>query len=101
MSTVRNWKAEIAEKRRQRERETDVEKRWQEVMDKNGEGAPEWLKEAAMRKKKAQKPDDGLVPWMKEYIRRSRQPRNYCFAKKKQITDNFTEFSATVIRLLA
>ncbi|KAF7258397.1 hypothetical protein EG68_04541 [Paragonimus skrjabini miyazakii] len=66
MSTVRDWKAEVAEKRRQRERETDVEKRWQEVMDKNGEGAPEWLKEAAMRKKKAQKPDDGLVPWMKE-----------------------------------
>ncbi|CAH8467993.1 unnamed protein product [Dicrocoelium dendriticum] len=61
-----DWKAEVAAKRRQRERETDVERRWQEVIDKGGAGAPEWLREAAMRKKSMQKQDDGLVPWMRE-----------------------------------
>ncbi|KER26559.1 hypothetical protein T265_06203 [Opisthorchis viverrini] len=69
MSAAPDWKADLAAKRRQRERETDVERRWQDVMDKNGEGAPEWLKEAAMKKKAMQKQDDGLVPWMREVKR--------------------------------
>ncbi|VDP72014.1 unnamed protein product [Echinostoma caproni] len=65
----RDWKAEAAEKRRQRERETDVERRWQEVMDKDGEGAPEWLKEAALKKKAQQDKEVGVAPWLKEVRR--------------------------------
>ncbi|KAF6774082.1 hypothetical protein AHF37_06614 [Paragonimus kellicotti] len=66
MSEAPNWRAEACEKRRQREREIDVERRWQKVMDRDGEGAPEWLKEAALRKKAMQTKDSDVPPWMKE-----------------------------------
>ncbi|KAA0187260.1 hypothetical protein FBUS_05257 [Fasciolopsis buskii] len=65
----RDWKAEAAAKRRQRERETDVERRWQEVIDKDGDGAPEWLKEAALKKKAQQDKETGVAPWLKEVRR--------------------------------
>ncbi|KAF6774083.1 hypothetical protein AHF37_06615 [Paragonimus kellicotti] len=35
-------------------------------MDRDGEGAPEWLKEAALRKKAMQTKDSDVPPWMKE-----------------------------------
>ncbi|THD24684.1 hypothetical protein D915_004710 [Fasciola hepatica] len=64
-----DWKAEAAAKRRQREREMDVERRWQEVIDKDGDGAPEWLKEAALKKKAQQDKETGVAPWLREVRR--------------------------------
>ncbi|XP_018654131.1 hypothetical protein Smp_044560 [Schistosoma mansoni] len=69
MSQTYEWKSEVIKKQAQKEREKDVEKRWEDVMSKNGEGAPEWLKEAAMRKKQKQilkLKDENLAPWLKE-----------------------------------
>ncbi|CAH8615113.1 unnamed protein product [Schistosoma mattheei] len=69
MSQTCEWKNEVIKKQAQKEREKDVEKRWADVMSKNGEGAPEWLKEAAMKKKQKQslkQKDEDLAPWLKE-----------------------------------
>ncbi|KER26561.1 hypothetical protein X801_04997 [Opisthorchis viverrini] len=57
---------ETADKEQQNQRENDVQLRWQEVIDKGGEGAPEWMKEAAARRKAAQEKESTLAPWIKE-----------------------------------
>ncbi|CAH8632780.1 unnamed protein product [Heterobilharzia americana] len=80
MSQTCEWKNEVIKKQVQRERERDVEKRWEEVMSKDGEGAPDWLKEAAMKKKQRQglkMQDENLAPWMKEV-----QKKNAGLARK-------------------
>ncbi|VEL27203.1 unnamed protein product [Protopolystoma xenopodis] len=67
------WKLEALEKRRQREMTTDVERRWEEVMANDGEGAPDWLREAAMRRKASLQRDttSGTAPWMNEVKRKN------------------------------
>lgn len=65
-----DWKAEVAAKRVQRERETDVERRWQEAMNGGGgKDTPDWLKETAMKRKAQLDKDTGVAPWMKEVQR--------------------------------
>ncbi|CAH8571336.1 unnamed protein product [Schistosoma turkestanicum] len=86
MSQACEWKSEVIKKQAQKEREKDVERRWEEVISKNGEGAPEWLKEAAMKKKKKQSlqlKDENLAPWIKEV-----QKKNAGLARKMSDATN-------------
>lgn len=66
------WKQELIKKRIKNEREKNVETTWNKIIANNGEGAPEWLKEAAMKKKlkqqKSEQKDEGCPPWFKEVM---------------------------------
>ncbi|CAH8869663.1 unnamed protein product [Trichobilharzia szidati] len=94
MSQACDWRNEIIKKQVQKGRERDVEKRWEEVMSKGGEGAPDWLREAAMKKKQRQNlkmQDENLAPWMKEVQRKNAGLARKISDAKNMEVENSTE----------
>ncbi|VDL99057.1 unnamed protein product [Schistocephalus solidus] len=67
------WKEEAQRRRIQNERARDVERKWEHLINTEGEGAPEWMRETALKKKAARDKltASGIPPWMQEVQRRN------------------------------
>ncbi|KAL3310798.1 hypothetical protein Ciccas_010631 [Cichlidogyrus casuarinus] len=67
------WKLEALKKREVRERATDVDKRWEAAINGQAKDIPDWMREAAMRKKvhRDELTKSGVPPWMQETRRRN------------------------------
>nr|VZI05901.1 unnamed protein product [Spirometra erinaceieuropaei] len=67
------WKEEAQRRRIENERARDVERKWEHLINTEGEGAPEWMRETALKKKAARDKltASGIPPWMQEVQRRN------------------------------